>query len=807
MQRHLLVRSVLLGIFVSAFAHGGTLPLDQVVPDYIEGDLETAILPAPRQADLKNQCIELSGGVICVAPAPLVTAGKKMAEFGFAEKRKAILEAKFDAPAKRNAALTRLDDDCAKACSGTEKNWPDLFRLIRTLQAIFPDLTIVASQPEPADKALLVLAIPGDAPPDGLALPDVKNPKTAGEAYALSTAARADGKPAMTVYGASPWGLLWGVMTLRQMVFAKEGKLYVREGRVQDWPEFWFRGGKRGKEFWGRYKGNASFGGAEWGFTKEPLYTTHGWWVSANPKTVSDIKQAFGNAAAKNASVFLIDYNDGDFRTKENPDEPCAGDAAKTVKYLLDMLDEERKRLNSTIRIGYMGSAYSLGHQPYSEGKALKQINALEKADVMVHNGLEVFTFAYPEKAAETYRETFGFKGDLVLYDCQCLRKPLDPFDLQDKGVYRQLAGVSLQNASYFFAVCALDYAWNPQAYDPERALKIACREWSERDPELYKACYELIAYWRSQDFIKEYVSRDKLLQMEAQITDGLLARVDKLVPLLEARGRSEDATFFTAADTVSEIGHRPSRRKLFYPLMQKHGFPEYHVQRVTAPIAIDGKLDEDAWKNAATMEGFIQPGYRFTKPEKGKDWPETLSAIKPLPLDGRNVVARALYADDAIYYSFVISGVPTDVVEKIREKQKEKGAVPTHTPACWRMGPTVELYVNPDFTHIEYWQTICTTPNAYTGVVSQRFDPADPTFVWNPKVDFRFVLQDDSTLVFEGKLPLDQKLPPPKKGAIWNADMQVYGFWKGLDPVRWAFSYETWGPVPFRRYGRWIFE
>jgi len=800
--------AVLLGSALTA--PGGEVTLKDIVPDYMEGDLETAILPTPQKAELEDTCLLLEGEVAVAAPAPLALACAKIKEFGYIEKRTAILAAHPEGSRERNAQIGKLDKEFAQFRGQVEApGWPNPFGMAETLLEIFPHAVVAETLPDaPAGPILLLQAGPRErsaSTATELSVPETGNPKTAGEAYALRVKAGAGGQPVMEVAGASPWGTLWGLMTLRQMVFSKDGKSYVRKGAIQDWPYFWFRGGKRGKDWWGQYKANASFGDDNWGFAKERLARVHNWWVKADEGTVKKLRASLTEAVKKGATIFLIDYNDGDFRTKDSPGEKHPGNPALSVKYLLDQLDEERKALGAEqVKIGYMGAGYSLGHEPYEEAKALKDADALAKADVMVHNGLEVFTFAYPKKAAETYREIFGFRGDLILYDCQCLRKCLDALDLESGDVHEALTGLSLQNASLPFTVSAFDYAWNPAAYDPARSLKVACREWAKGKPEVYKALYDIVSHFNRSDFVKEYMPRDKLLEAEAETTTEMIARIEKARPVLEKEGLQGVLKWLCATDVGAEVGHRPHRRQAFEEMMAKHGFPEYHVNAVETPIVINGKLDEAAWQNAPVIEGFLTPGYTIENP---KDVKKGLASIKILPRGGENIVARALYDGQALYYSFLITGISEKAAGQIRDGLKEKGSVPTQTPFCWRHGPTVEIYLNPGLTHVDYWQLVCTAPNEYKGVVQQFFDPDEPQFVWDPKPDFRFDLQDESTLVVEGRLPWSARMKAPKKGDVWSADMQAYKMLKTAGTVRWAFSYETWGQVPHRRFGRWIFE
>jgi len=785
-------------VFISA-AMSSCAPsarLTDVVPDYMEGDLETAIVPTPKQAKLADVCHEVAGPIVCVVPKVVLAARAKLAESKI-----------LDLPVgrKRDAALRRLGE------SMTPTGWPDPVGLAMQIHEILPGAKLVVAAPAAAAGTLVVLTPDGTSPPAGgilpgadLSLPTVKDAKVADEAYVLVSGADSAGRPRVVIRGASAWGMLWGLQTLRQMIFVKGPTRYIRAGRVADWPTLWFRGGKRGHAWWVRFKGNASFEGKQWGFAKQRLRRSHFWWVKGDKKTIEALKTAFRAAVKQGMSIFIIDYNDGAFRTKDGPNEAFPGDPAKTVKLLLDVLDAERTRLKADIRIGYMPSAYSLGHGPRAEGQALRKANALAKADLLVHNGLSVWTFRYPTEAARVYREMFGWKGDLILYDCQCLRKPLDAMDLESREIWKQLSGVSLQNAWFLFAATGLDYAWNPRAYDPQRSLKLAAREWALRDPATYKALWELVSYFNANEFVARYVPRQELLAMEREATAGMISRLDKAKPLLARHSLMPGtAEFLAGSGIVPEIGARPLRRKLFFPVMQKYGFREYRVKRRGGPIAIDGRLDDAAWRAAPAMDRFTTPGYLIRDLKKGG-----IDKIVALPSQGRSVTAKALYDDTGLYFCFEVHGLSAKALTEARAALAKGPGKPARTPYCWRHGPTIELYFNPAFDHKAYWQLICTVPNEFVTIAFQHFDPADPGYRWRPRPNFRYALTEDNALVLEGKVPYTRKVPRPRKGDVWSVQLQAQKvFDKTVPVVRWSFSYETWSQAPYQRFGRWIFD
>lgn len=72
-----------------AAARADEVPLKTVVPEYLDGDLETAIIPTPKQAELRDVAVELKAVPVCVAPAALVAAAQVLDETNLHEQLRA----------------------------------------------------------------------------------------------------------------------------------------------------------------------------------------------------------------------------------------------------------------------------------------------------------------------------------------------------------------------------------------------------------------------------------------------------------------------------------------------------------------------------------------------------------------------------------------------------------------------------------------------------------------------------------------------------------------------------------------------
>ena len=281
-----------LGLAVAVLAD--PVPLDKVVPPYVGDGLETAIIPTPKQAKLAGTVLELEQAPICVAPEVLIAASQLLKETGLAEKPRKLLMAKFESERARRQAFRGLDEQWKAASEKVKaKGWPSPLAFVAEIQEAFPGVEFATQLPQKAERPLLLLVVEGmDDSLKGAvgaalpALPQVADEFCAQERYVVLSD-RDGGRPRMVSYGATPWAALWGVQTLRQMVFEHGGKRYVRQGTVADYPTLWFRGGKRCKDWWVRYKGNGRFENWSFQFGMRHVPRSHSHVVSAKAQHLS----------------------------------------------------------------------------------------------------------------------------------------------------------------------------------------------------------------------------------------------------------------------------------------------------------------------------------------------------------------------------------------------------------------------------------------------------------------------------------------------------------------------------------------
>jgi len=191
--------------------------LGEIVPDYMEGDLETAIVPRPQVAALGDSAFPVDKVTVVVpdvykAPDTLVT------------------EIRLLLGPQRVTVVKASEYDDLHLSEGTAV----FVGLLRGLA----DWDFLGM----AEKLSFSI---------GLAL------RHGPEAYLVYSRARLlNNMNVVFLTGATPAADFWALTALRQMIFHKDGKPYVREGRIVDFPRFAYRGNKQPRAWEWRYKAN-----------------------------------------------------------------------------------------------------------------------------------------------------------------------------------------------------------------------------------------------------------------------------------------------------------------------------------------------------------------------------------------------------------------------------------------------------------------------------------------------------------------------------------------------------------------------
>ncbi len=167
--------------------------------------------------------------------------------------------------------------------------------------------------------------------------------------------------------------------------------------------------------------------------------------------------------------------------------------------------------------------------------------------------------------------------------------------------------------ASEVAFLSGLDWAWNPETYDPARANRVAAREWAGTFSvgDASKAYAPLVAVMEwTRTHSSTLITPDQFKRKPEELTklvDEEEAFYGKQLPLLKANLR--DAKLVSELENTTDL-----RLKFFRQLVAiRAASRSAKAVKATGPITIDGKLDKPAWQNAVPLTGFVCIG--GTKP------------------------------------------------------------------------------------------------------------------------------------------------------------------------------------------------
>ncbi|MEO7143842.1 MAG: carbohydrate-binding family 9-like protein [Bryobacteraceae bacterium] len=214
---------------------------------------------------------------------------------------------------------------------------------------------------------------------------------------------------------------------------------------------------------------------------------------------------------------------------------------------------------------------------------------------------------------------------------------------------------------------------------------------------------------------------------------------------------------------------------------------PTYRVKRATSHIVVDGKLDDVAWKNAATVE------FQFP-------WPAQTGAEQ-------KTTARLLWDDDNLYVGYECED--SDIVA-----QYERRDDPTYKDDA------VELFINPDPSQTFYYgmemnarAVLYDYLNIFPRILLQRINFDGVQLATHLRGTLNVTGDRDQAWSLEVAIPwrnfeeLAKKLPPAA-GSVWTANLNR---WDGTEPHRRLSQWSDSGLVAAdphnpARFGRLIF-
>jgi hypothetical protein len=433
-------------------------PVAEIVPDVMPGDVELAVIPAPKKA-------QYGGGMLCVdavalcAPnwAELRAGGPQLAEF---------LRVK-DAP---KALLT-----------------PEA---ARTAQA---DTLVLVGRP--AELPALAERLRA-GPHDGSALQAVPNND---QGYILSVRHEPGAKRNVIAIAAlTGQGAYYAVQTLRQLSYVKDGKLYLREAEILDWPTFPARGSKRPSGAWEwALKANFSYAMAgdraaakqhfaDWHMTSFlpcVAETRDGKKVDglldATPAGIQRALDWVGEAHAAGARDYCVHVDDQKEELTAESAKLFNNDYHAAMAHLLKIVYAAMKKADPQAVLYFCPVPYWTLAEYETSAAKLRAAGGLPPDCGLMLCGPEVTSNPIPVDDVARYSRLYGAQRKAIIYDNHLRDLDFGPIEARDPALAKVIIGVSPERGTATTRATRLDWGWNPEAYDPDRSLRLACREFA----------------------------------------------------------------------------------------------------------------------------------------------------------------------------------------------------------------------------------------------------------------------------------------------------------------------------------------
>jgi hypothetical protein len=780
--------TLLLSAAASAFA--GTTPLSEIVPEYMPGDLETAIIPTPQQAELGDRAFA-AGEVLVLLPA------------------------RYNAPET----------------------------LVVQLKAILGEGHVTVATALPTDGAFETVVHVGRnsksmqwrSAMQGHGLQDMLDEakRRGPDAYVLLSAGKGHGDHnAVFLAGNSPAADFWALATLRQMVFQNDEASFVREGRVLDFPMFKYRGNKRPRRWEWRYKANYAWfghfstfpdkversqyhrGRSAWIHHGEPLRATDeemdqlisGYTDPRRNRPVPGAKAYYQNGCRE----FVLKFDDTSWELSEATQRKFStgdrtGTYFKALHHFLLGMHRRIKSLSRHNKVYFMPQPY--WHNAFVQREYAERLLAhgpLPPDMGLSVCGPEVISWSIPTVCLRDYRTLYGLNEKAQIYDNFGRGGEYFAYAGRDPDLYTEVECVFPERGTPVTRITVYDYLWNPEAYDPEKSLKLAVRELAGGDPKLYKAMWDYVSYYNQHRDPAGYPPRGEVLSRLPEVNRQMQTRFDRLVPLLDRSPLAVETSLKfefwgpEAPRSTYEWGEyaRLRRRLEFTPYMLAYGYREGRVVSIQDEVTVDGRLLEAVWNRAKPLPDFVRPAW-------GSDTrPDDLDQFL-LPSADRTSM-RLLYSPTHLYIGaeFHYQAKPT-LPGWAQELWKGKRPG-DQAPYAWRV-PCFEVLVDTTGKREHYYQIVSNIAHLWRAGHNRAYATGQTGGWWRPDWHFKFQLADRQGF-FEASIPLaDLTEAPPTPGTVWG----FQGYRSKIGPFSmYSGVYDlVGGEHATRQFGRIVFE
>jgi len=600
------------------------------------------------------------------------------------------------------------------------------------------------------------------------------------EAYLLFVTTDHRKRTIIVLSGRGPVGDFWAVQTLRQLVFRRAGATYVLGVWMLDWPTFSLRGSKEMRNYMPRYKDNFS-----WGAPPErrrlphllanfchyiPCYAPGGT-LDCSGEALDRLERQIRSDYASGARSFAVKFDDVPMNM--TPESAARFDTYPiALRYFMHEVNKRVKAIDPSCKLYYLPQCYHSNSDYRAFARGIRDAGGLPPDAGLCWTGPDVFSRVLPVRDVRDYMRAFGLTRTRgIIYDNYARHGDYFPIPRQGRppSLARYLDGIFSENSTRLNRITRCDYNWNPEAYEPGRALKLACREIARRKPDACTALYDFVVCYEANRCVPRGLPRPQKIEhlraANARL-EGLLRPLQRLMP--------------PGNDMIAEAARAVHVRLSKQSKLMAAGFREGTAVRAGIPPVIDGTLDDACWRRAPALTDFVnwdQSRWQELGPRMGA--PVTVA---------RQTVVRIAYDDHALYLA---AQCKADRPFRITRPDGTKPWWATDRPGVpdtrgiWH-SPSVEFFLAPTDSRDAYFHLI-------VNIAGLTFDQAAgrPEQAWNSGWETRTRIEGNAWFL-EAAIPLvGFGVRQIRKGDTWAVNICR------TEPGRQMWTF-VWGPGGF---------
>jgi hypothetical protein len=720
--------------------------IGDVLPDFMEGDLELAITPTPQRTELTEELLRV-GTIVVTEPS--------------------------DAAASPRTLYTQLAERVGDGTSAT------------------PTRLLVGGPARNPTVAALIgsLELPGGVEDRGA------------EAYQLYAGPdpEVEGGTLVVLAGATPQADFWAFQSFVQLVAKRGRERYVRRAAISDWPSIPLRGNKRPQVWEHRFKANFAWRASGDQPEFAAVFRTEGAWVHEvgeldveNASWMRSIERSADAALARGVRDCIIKFDDTPTTmtrgTAHAYGDYYAAQATFVRRFRAWLRDRDPQARLVFLPQAYWTNAFDIVEQT----RGLATGGGIPGDIALCITGQEVISRSIPSEAVRRARELFGLTERRAwIYDNAPRGGDLGPYRGRDPRLAEEVGCLFAERGTAVTRITLYDFAWNPAAYDAERSWKLACRELAEGDRKVYRALLAYVTAWDAAQYpLTGGESARETLRVGTRRARGghagLRAMFEGRTGLATQSGFVDQLVVNSPGDTAAL-----EERSGYLDRMLRHGYRTGKARRTEETVSIDGRLDDAAWKRAQPLGGFVY--FRDGGPSEGGAGP-----APPLAPDAEQTEVRLLWDDDALLVSARLRHRRRPKLSETRRQL----AAGERRPGAWRV-PAFEILLDADRDRSSYFHIILNLEGWYSESHAEGFGTdLDPGPWWRSGVEFATATGEHESVI-EARIPFAALGGRPAAGDRWHAQ-----FARNVNGAStWSYQYEFFGFRWPQHFGTVTFE